>query len=58
MMPDLETGGMISLMSSIGSGLMTEIKRTPGSCCYLKPISKIEVKEKQKKIRGSRVAIF
>ena len=25
-MPDLETGGMIGLMSSIGPGLMTEIK--------------------------------
>ena len=28
-MPDLETGDMIGLMSSIGPGLMTEIKKDP-----------------------------
>ena len=35
MMPDLETRGMIGLMSSKGLGLMTEIKMTPGGCCCL-----------------------
>ena len=35
MVPDLEMGGMIGLMSSLGLGLMTEIKRPLAACCLM-----------------------